>query len=541
MERLSGIPPSVPASEAVMMPPAKREWLWVGCLLTALVGFQLLTHRLYPVAWCDEVSFSEPAINLIQHGSFTTTVWQHQPPDTFPAINCPLYSMLLAPWLWFAGTSLLAVRSLNFVLMGVAGFLVWMLSWRYGLVRRSAGRLLLPILLFSGYGMSFAYRCSRPDVLALVCLLLLALSLGLRRRWVRTGAVMALGAVIVWVGLQVALYAALLGAGAWALLRVVSLRMLAALAAGFALGVLSLALFLQAHGVLEYLLPIITGMSGKHYAHDATFSFGSALTRIATKTLFAYPDDFSTLVLAGATAGFLVVGGRRMEPGRRFGVLVSLALILAVPLVFNIVGHYAFYYSYMLYLPAVAGFAVLTAPMLETPRAWPFWMRCGALAAFLGAVAVGLPLRLALNTAFARFDDPAQVRQLISAHLSPSDVVFTDYLMFFEVKQVAGRVYDPWSSSETLPFHLPGRAFTPKEKAEVTALVVRPEQLASYAQVFGGHWAASGPPFGDWNDRESMRRVPVVGNWLVRHLTQPQTDRYRVQIFRRAAEPEAGP
>lgn len=534
MERLTVIPPFVAASGAVMNTPARREWLWVGFVLTALVGFQFLTYRLYPVAWCDEVSFSEPAINLVRHGSFTTTVWQHQPPDTFPAINCPLYSMVLAPWLWFAGTSLLAVRSFNFGLMGVAGFLVWLLSWRYGFVRSVAGRVLLPVLLFSGYGMSFAYRCSRPDVLALVCLLLLALSLGLRREWLRTVTVMVLGAAIVWVGLQVALYAALLGVCAWALLRVVTFRLLVALGAGFILGAVSLALFLQAHGVLEYLLPIVTGMSGKHYAHDATLSVGSALTRIATKTLFAYPDDFSTLVLAGGTTGLLLAGGWRMEPGRRFGVLVSLALILAVPLVFNIVGHYAFYYSYMLYLPAVAGFAALTSPMLETPRAWPFWMRCGALAAFLGAIAVGLPLRLALNSAFARFHAPAQVREVVSARLSPNDVVFTDYLMFFEVKRVAGRVYDPWSSSETLPFHLPGRVFTPKEKADVTALVVRPEQLATFAKVFGGQWAASGPEFGDWNDREAMRRVPWVGSWLVRHFTQPQTDRYRVQIFRRA-------
>lgn len=518
--------------------PAPGEWGWLAVLLTGLFLLQLATYRLYPVAWCDEVSFSEPAINFVKHGTFTTTVWQHQPPDTFPTINCPLYSMCLAPWLAVTGTSLLSVRSFNFAAMTLAAFLIWVISWRYALVRGAVWRFLLVVLLFGGYGMSFAYRCSRPDVLALVLLALLALSQALRAGWRRNSAVVLIGAAILWVGLQVALYAALLAFIAWAALRVIRFGQMVLLGTGFIVGAGSLALFLKHHGVLQFLIPIVTGMSGKHYAHGQHLSPVGALLKIAKQTLFAYPDDFSTVFLVGALLCTLPFAWRILDPARRRWVVVSVLLVAAVPAVFNVVGHYAFYYSYMLFVPAALSAAVVASAVFESGAATGWWTRWILAGGFAAAILVGLPLRLGLTAVFARFESTPRLREIVATQLRADDVVFSDYLVFFEVKRVVRRVYDPWSSAETMPFHIPGRSFTPEEKARVSALVIRPGQLAQWAGIFGGNWVPVGPEFGDQNDRDAMLRVPVLGAWLARHFSQPQTDRYPVQIFRRAEAPK---
>src|SRR5205807_1856881 len=114
------------------------------------------------------VWWSEPAVNWVTNGSFTTSVWQGQPANTFPTINCPLYMLALAPWLSLFGASVLAIRSFNYALLGIAAFLLWLISWRFGLVRKAGTRLLMVALIHLGYGISFAYRSSRPDVLGLI-------------------------------------------------------------------------------------------------------------------------------------------------------------------------------------------------------------------------------------------------------------------------------------------------------------------------------------------------------------------------------------
>ena len=118
-------------SERAELIPRRREWGWVLFVCATFLGFNLASYNYYPAVWFDEVSFSEPAVNLVKYGSFTTTVWQFQPLNTFPAVNCPLYSMALVPWLELTGTSVLGIRSLNFTLFEIAVLLVWVVAWAF--------------------------------------------------------------------------------------------------------------------------------------------------------------------------------------------------------------------------------------------------------------------------------------------------------------------------------------------------------------------------------------------------------------------------
>src|SRR5216684_3591495 len=102
------------------------------------LGFSLLTATRYPPVWIDEVQFSDPAVNLVLHGQFSSTVWIVQRGNEFWAGNTPLYTMMLAVWLKVFGVSQFAVRSLNCFLIVVVIALLWELTRRTGWIRRPA-------------------------------------------------------------------------------------------------------------------------------------------------------------------------------------------------------------------------------------------------------------------------------------------------------------------------------------------------------------------------------------------------------------------
>ena len=105
--------------------PKRSEWIVVFLLLLLGIILNLTTTRLYPTVWADEILWSEPAINLIRTGDFTTSVWQLQPANTFWAAQSPLYPLLLSVWLRFTGFSLQAIRSFNLLLITIGALLSW--------------------------------------------------------------------------------------------------------------------------------------------------------------------------------------------------------------------------------------------------------------------------------------------------------------------------------------------------------------------------------------------------------------------------------
>jgi hypothetical protein len=538
--------------------PSSSEWLVMFLLLGGLLVLHLATYNLYPAVWCDEVSFAEPAANLVTYGSFTTLVWQHQPLNTFPTVNCPLYPMLLVPWLWVFGPSLLAVRALNYALMTLAAFLVWVVTWRFSIIRVPWLRVITIVTLCLGYGMSYAYRTSRPDILGFVLLLLLILSFSIHKRRWRALALVTAAAATVWVGLQVALYA---GSGAflaWALGvrspfspavgrsltpegggRAVSFSELVLIGCGFSAGAGALALFLHWHGVLPYLLAIVVGMGGKHYAHAQAGAF-EPLIKVIQKTRAAYFAEFSTVIIVLGLSVLLVGYWRRLSTSTLRFVLFCLVLTFGTPLLFNVAGHYAFYYSHMVYVPALLAIVVTYACVSREEERKFEGRRLTNLFAVLilfgtltASALVGLPMRLGIALTCFDLVPRGLIAEQVKSHVRPGDVVFSDYTAFFEVKRITPIVYDLWSSEDLMPTHIPGRVFTEEQKSDVNVMVIRPEASEKLTNYFGGSWIAQTPPFGDRQDFSVLLRLPLVGTKFARHAAQPQTARFPLQIFRR--------
>jgi hypothetical protein len=526
--------------------PARSEWLGLFLLLLGFGIFNLLTCNYYPTIWGDEVWFAEPAVNKVTYGTFITRIWQLQPFNTFPVVNCPLYTMTLVPWLTLTGTSILAVRSLNYVLMGTTGFLFWLALWRFGWVRSAKLRLLAVAALHLGYGMSYCYRCSRPDMLGLNCLLLLLLSLQTPSALWRGMCLALLGATTVWIGLQVALFGAF-AAGLWWLLYRKGFRELVVLGAGMVLGAVSLVLFISSKGVLSYFLAHALGFVGKSYA-QANHSLGRTVGRVVQGSLRNYVEDFSLMVVMLGLAVLLVVCWKRLSQETRRLVLYCLGLLILVPPLFNTVGHFAFYYSCMRFLPGVlALFAIyseLKCSGSQVSRGLQF-LFAGIVAA---AGMVGLPMRLLLAPLMYHIAPRSEIRRVVQETVKTNDVVFVRQAAFFEAKAVTPNVYDIYSSPVFQAFPMPwSRDFSEAQKREMSLIIVWDSEMPSVTKFFGGTWAPVTPPFGDSPNYEKLRRLPLIGNRLIHYAEQPQNIRLPLQAFRRttseapSAKPAAQP
>jgi hypothetical protein len=542
-EKLENLTKFVRTAESLIpeIAPKSREWLWVSLVIAVLFAFDLVTYNHYPAVWCDEVLFSEPAVNCVQHGTFTTTVWEYQPPNTFPVINCPLYPLALVPWLAATGTSLLAVRSFNYALMALSSFLLWVAAWRFGIVKMPKARLLMLGLFHFGYGMSFSFRCSRPDILGLICLLLLFLAFKIEHSRIRYCVLFILAALTVWIGLQVALFASLACAAACLLFRRTGLREILILSSGMAVGSGTLFLFLKWKGVLSYFLPIVIGFMGKHYAHSAHLTVSAKLFRVLRTTLSCYFEDFTTVLLTFGIVTTLALARSKLSTSTRSLMHYCLVLIFAVPAVFNVIGHYAFYYSYMLFIPALLALFAGYSEQSTLPSAESRFSLNPLIFGFIiAAIAVGLPLRLALTLSCGKLVSRTEIQRIVHSHINRHDIVFSDYATFFEVKNSADVVYVPFSSSALVTMaSIGGYDFTPEEKQSISVLVIRPEQSGYLTNFFGGRWEPVTEPFGDVQDFRQLTQLPLIGRRLAHYATQPQTERYQVQVFRRLTDSPA--
>jgi hypothetical protein len=515
-----------------------REWIVVVAWLILLFGFDLLTSGIYPTVWCDEVSFSEPAFNYLLHGTYTTTVWQFQPLNTFPAVNCPLYSLMITGWLWVFGTDLLAVRAFNYFLMGVACLLFWQLLSRFNLVRSAGWRLALVTALHLGYGISFSYRCSRPDTLGLVLTLALALLFTVQSFRLRNLGLFIIAIVLPWVSFSSGLYAGLACFCCVITLRRPSFLQATVVWVGLLLGVASVCGFLYSKGILQAFVTGASHVVGKHYDVAGKPTLLDKILHVLNASWPSYLLEYSTLMLLMGTLFLAILRWDDLKARADRRVIACSALTLfTTPLVFNFVGAYAFYYSYTIFIPALILFAtVALCPPGPTPKPNARRLNLAIAAATLTAtILVGLPLKLALSSYFATIAPRAEIQRRIVSCINPDDVVYTADACFFDVKPLAKVVYARCSFMDFVGTRVPGRRLTQSEKDNVTKLVVRADQAAFFTDYFGGPWEAVTPPFGDSTRWDRVESLPWLQSKMRTFLDQPQTWRYPLQVFQRAS------
>ena len=250
----------------------------------------------------------------------------------------------------------------------------------------------------------------------------------------------------------------------------------------------------------------------------------------------SYLADLSTTALLLGLAVVLALGWKQLRPRTRAFTIYCLILVFGTPLLFDVVGHWAFYYSYLRFVPAaLALFAAVSDLAGAGPGGLVQKLRQPVWLATVGvAMAIGLPLRLALTLSCCHLASRAEVLETIRSKIGAGDVVLSDEAPFYETKKLAREVFCVTYSAALR--QMPARGghdFTPEEKRSISVLVIRPEQLAPVTNDLGGRWQPVSEPFGDTQDFSRFARWPMVGRRLASYALQPQTVRYQVQIFRR--------
>jgi hypothetical protein len=81
-----------------------------------------------------------------------------------------------------------------------------------------------------------------------------------------------------------------------------------------------------------------------------------------------------------------------------------------------------------------------------------------------------------------------------------------------------------------------GREFTAEEKKSISVLIIRPERKEFMTNFFGGNWIVVAEPFGDTQDYSKLAGIPLAGSRFTHYATQPQSERYSLQILRRVSD-----
>lgn len=140
-------------------------------IICSLIAFfaiiNLLTIKLTPLPWVDEVMSTDFALNIVQGNGVTSTVMTN--------IFLKLHQFLLIPWIRVFDFSLVGVRSFNvffaFILCVILTFILFRNKKNYL-------SIIFFILLFWSAGVfSWIYRCGRIDLISIlgaVCFIIVA-------------------------------------------------------------------------------------------------------------------------------------------------------------------------------------------------------------------------------------------------------------------------------------------------------------------------------------------------------------------------------
>jgi hypothetical protein len=445
------------------------ELLSVLLLLAFFFSFNLATSTRFPLPWQDEDQFTDVAANFALGQGFVSSVWtcgDHNL-NGFFACNVPLFPYLLGEWIRAFGFTIASARSLNYLLISVATFILWLATRRLNLVPNQGYRLLVIPLVLVGYGLGINYRSARYDCLGILIVSGMLLAFSLRDARLRMGVLAALGILLPFAGLQLVCFAAVIGVILLAFLRAQVFKELVAVGVGIVIGGALLCGFYAHYGALHNFIAAVHSENPGSLVQR--YSSGSRAERLP-KDPSLFLLYFALLVLAGSRLwrhqfklhsilGFTIVAG----------VLIPAGMI--------VLGKFTTYYSWMAYIPIVVALCA-TLPKISFCSA-PL-STGAAIALILFGSMMGAPLQMA--SAFYYWHDrpSAPVESLISRNVGPQDWVYTDYAAYFAVRKQTRYVF--------IPFVIP-----PQYRDKITVMVLPPGDFDKFGHsIIGGEWYDTG-------------------------------------------------
>jgi hypothetical protein len=451
-----------------MYQDARRELYALAAMIGLSLVLNVATYHLHPVVWQDEAAYTDPAINWLQDKGFTSSGWYAQPKEAFWAGNVPLHQGLLIVWIKAFGFSLMSTRGLNYLFWALSALLFWVGLKRHGLVKDPWLRLLGVAVLLSANTIAFSLRSARPDGIAILLACAAFVVLSMEHKLARNLLLLLLEILFPWAGLQLAVFAGLMG-GLYFLLFRRYFVPLAITGAGIAIGAGGLVLFYRAHGVWDGFLASIQDHSAE------SVELGTRLV----EAMVALPETLirgeSFMLLLGAYLYywvFMIPKEKRM----RLVSLVPLILTVAIPFFMRFAGKFPGYYFWMLVIPfTAASLAAVEASWSDRVKFYP--VHRAVLIAMVGlGMLVGFPTRLAVSVyEYSQRDHHGMEKLVEDLAISPDAKVFADFHAYFPFKQKGAVVFTP----------LYLNMLTPAEIQSLDYVAIHPGRLEIFQQLGG--------------------------------------------------------
>lgn len=445
-----------------------------------LAGFFVLlnwvTLSRSPTVWQDEVSYTDPAVNLVQGKGFVSTAWYQQNDREFWAGNVPLHQFALAGWLQVFPVTPVGVRAFGlFLLLGFVA-LVFRIKQNLGLWSSQRYDAALLTLLFCGPGVLFAYRTARPDMILFCVGGLMGCGLTERNRKAGLFLLCTASFLMPWAGIQgipwfaffFAFLQCLLFAQkalpqqSWGRLLIGELPELlkraGAMAAFASLGLACLLSLYHSHGVLS---DFWVSTFGSHTAaSDRAFSFKPGIA--------GYLLEDIVFILVNA---LLLVEAWRSGCRTTFCAW-AFALLAAFPMVMGLLAKYPVYYHAMGFVMET----LLCLYLLSRREKMALWVRRSVWLACLLVALAGLPARTVLACAQWKSRDYAPYERFLAEHIRSDDVVFSTWSGYYALNAIGAKSYYPcyvgdYANSKEWGPHV----MSDQEKQAVTVVVQHTE------------------------------------------------------------------
>ena len=470
------------------------EFLLVLGLVAVLFAVNLATIQIYPMAWLDEAGYADPAINLARGYGLTSSTWYNVYWGKFWFSYPPLYPFLLASWISWLGVDFTTIRLFNVAVISGTALALWHYTRRCGLFPSLFGRVVVVLLPLLGYGVSFTYRSARPDTLcALLAVLALNASLLSDRRW-RWAALIAVGSLVPWAGLQLAAFAVIVGLLIALWWPREALRVFLPLGLGMGLGLVALLGFYAAN---DSLYGFVVATFGSYHTVVGQIAQLVLLHDVRSANHFrqlplllpAVVFQERSTVFAAAAAVLLLISLRRVTEGAAFKAgRFAVAAALAIPILMELACKYSLYYTWTGLLTV----GIATVACLELSPRLPALRPARRLAiGCLGlALLVGLPVQLGRAYGEQAARDYDALRAYVRARVAPGDWVYISEPPYFAVVERGGvPVLAQYATSRLAP------DIPEDQRRRIKLLIVRPDEVKDAIERLGGSWRPLGPPF----------------------------------------------
>jgi hypothetical protein len=403
---------------------------------------------------------------------FTSGAWYAQGYESFWAGNVPLYQGILACWMKWFGTGIVAVRSLNilFVVGGVS--MLWAALKKLNILSTSGVRLATMALILCSHAGAVWVNIGRPDAIGFTLMAFLLWAFSRDQSKVRLPLLALAAALAPWAAIPLALVVGFAGVAILLFYRARYRTEFVFVALGGVMGTVTLLALYQSQGVLDDFFQSI-------FPHSSFFAdqircipppVGGIKQRMGGLT------DYTLLCVFAATA-FAWLGSWR-NPQVRALLAFSLLSLAGVPIFLGGVGVFPMYYAWFAFVPGlIALMALWESGEIRQPL-----LRVGILAALGCLVMIG-SLRILVTGFIYRADDVnGKAERFVDSVLNENDVVLTQPQAWYGAKMSAHRVYNGYRAPN----------LTPEEVASMTAVISHPNFFHAQREILKGEWKETG-------------------------------------------------